>query len=188
VSDRLYRSRRDRLLGGVCGGLAERLEIDPSLVRIGWVLLTVFTGGLFLLLYIVMLVIVPEAPEDWRPGAAPQGPGAVAGWSPPTPGAATGAAGIAPAAGAPAPWSSAGDATEPGAAAPFAELAPPPAEPRRNDRTLAILFGIVLVLVGAYFLFREYLPLIDLGTLWPYAAIGLGLVFIVRSFRRREDT
>ena len=116
MNDRLYRSREDRLLGGVCGGLAERLDLDPSLVRIGWVLLTIFSGGIFLLLYIVMLIVVPEEPpsgvmygsgQPWPPG-----PGAVPGWQAP----GTPPTGATPA-GATPPTAAAPSTAEPGAEA-----------------------------------------------------------------------
>ena len=62
MNDRLYRSRDDRLLAGVAGGLAEYWDADPSLIRIVWALLTIFTGGIALLVYIVMAIVVPEDP------------------------------------------------------------------------------------------------------------------------------
>jgi phage shock protein C len=61
---RLYRSRHDRMIAGVCGGLAEYFEIDPSIVRL------LFVGGLFvgapgvLPAYLVMALVVPETPVD----------------------------------------------------------------------------------------------------------------------------
>lgn len=58
---RLYRSRRDRRLAGVAGGIGEYLEIDPTVVRILWVL-SIFFGGLGIFLYIVMAFIVPLEP------------------------------------------------------------------------------------------------------------------------------
>ena len=64
MDDRLYRSRSDRMIAGVAGGLAERYDLDPSLVRIGWALVILGTGGLFFLLYIVMAIVVPEDPLD----------------------------------------------------------------------------------------------------------------------------
>ncbi len=64
--DRLYRSRDDRMLAGVAGGLAELWGADPSLVRIIWALLVFFTGGIALLVYIVMAIVVPEG----EPGTA----------------------------------------------------------------------------------------------------------------------
>jgi phage shock protein C len=58
--DRLYRSRDDRMLAGVAGGLAELWDADPALIRIVWALLVIFTGGVALLVYIVMAIVVPE--------------------------------------------------------------------------------------------------------------------------------
>lgn len=61
---RLYRSRKERMVSGVCGGIAEYFGLDPTLVRVGWVILSVFTVGTGFIGYIVMAVIVPEAPES----------------------------------------------------------------------------------------------------------------------------
>ena len=57
---RLHRSRDDRLLFGVAGGLAEFLDVDPVLVRVGWILLTLATVGVAVLAYIVLAVITPN--------------------------------------------------------------------------------------------------------------------------------
>ena len=62
--NRLYRSRDDRMLAGVAGGLAEMWGADPSLVRVIWALLVIFTGGIALLVYIVMALVVPEEPTS----------------------------------------------------------------------------------------------------------------------------
>ncbi len=59
---RLYKSRRDRIIDGVCGGIAEYLNIDPAIVRIIFVLLF-FMGGVGLLLYIAGMLIIPVNPE-----------------------------------------------------------------------------------------------------------------------------
>src|SRR5512132_4347656 len=72
MSTHLYRSREDRMLAGVAGGLAEMWDADPSLVRIVWALLTIFTGGLAFVVYIVMAIVVPEEDDDYVP--APQPP------------------------------------------------------------------------------------------------------------------
>lgn len=58
---RLYRSRKDRMIGGVCGGLGAYLDIDPTMIRLLFVLLA-FAGGPGLLAYLVMLILVPEEP------------------------------------------------------------------------------------------------------------------------------
>ena len=89
---RLYRSRTDRVLTGIAGGMAEYLEVDPTIVRILWVLATIFTGGLVLLLYIVLAFVIPVNPFQggpvpagaWAPGT-PAGAGTPgqAGWTQP---------------------------------------------------------------------------------------------------------
>lgn len=58
MSKRFYRSRNDKQLGGVCGGLAEYFELDPSLLRIAAILL-LFVGGTGLLAYLVAWVVIP---------------------------------------------------------------------------------------------------------------------------------
>ena len=61
MNRRLYRCRHDRVLAGVAGGVAEYFELDPSLVRILW-FLSIFVGGIGILLYIGMAIIVPLEP------------------------------------------------------------------------------------------------------------------------------
>jgi len=58
---RLYRSKKDRMIAGVCGGLASYIGIDPTLVRLLFVLGMFAVGGT-LLAYVVMMVVVPEEP------------------------------------------------------------------------------------------------------------------------------
>lgn len=59
---RLYRSRTQRMVGGVCGGLGEYFDIDPTIVRLLFVV-TALAGGPGLLAYIIMLIVVPSEPE-----------------------------------------------------------------------------------------------------------------------------
>ncbi len=62
---RLYRSRTDRKLAGILGGVAEYLGVDPSLVRIGYAVITLFTMGFpGVLLYLLMAFVVPREPAD----------------------------------------------------------------------------------------------------------------------------
>jgi phage shock protein C len=62
------------------------------------------------------------------------------------------------------------------------------AEPAaRNDGRAGIVVGIGLVLVGAWFLLRQYLPEIDWGLVWPIVIIGIGIVILVTTTRRRTD-
>ncbi len=65
---RLTRSRRDKMIAGVCGGFAQYLELDPTIVRIIWLLLALVGGGGFLA-YIIAWIVMPLEPE---PAPAPQ--------------------------------------------------------------------------------------------------------------------
>jgi phage shock protein C len=72
ASKRLFRSRTEKMVGGVCGGLADYLDIDPTIIRIVWVVVTLM-GGAGLLAYLVMWIVVPLEPESGAPvaGAPP---------------------------------------------------------------------------------------------------------------------
>jgi phage shock protein C len=60
---KFYRSQSQRMLGGVCGGLADYFGLDVSLIRILWVIGTVISYGMGILAYIIMLIVFPEEPE-----------------------------------------------------------------------------------------------------------------------------
>ena len=60
---RLYRSGRERILGGVCGGIAEYFGVDPVLVRLIWVAACLLWGA-GILLYIIAWIIIPRNPKD----------------------------------------------------------------------------------------------------------------------------
>lgn len=61
MEKRLYRSRQNRTLAGVCGGIAEYLGWDPTLVRVAWIILTLL-GGSGILIYLILWLVMPEAP------------------------------------------------------------------------------------------------------------------------------
>ncbi len=63
TTKRLYRSTQNRMFAGVCGGIAEYLDIDPTLVRLAFVALSLM-GGPGLPLYIILMLIAPENPQD----------------------------------------------------------------------------------------------------------------------------
>lgn len=58
---RLYRARSDRKLAGVCAGIADYFGWEPTLVRVGWIVLTLM-GGSGILLYLILWLVMPEAP------------------------------------------------------------------------------------------------------------------------------
>jgi phage shock protein C len=120
---RLYRSADDRILAGVCGGVAAYFDVDPVIVRIIWFLSVFFTGTLTFWAYLIMIVVVPIEPSEWPPQS---------GWAPdgtpmwPTPPA--GSEGAVPAtgeSGAPTPGAAPGSATPPAGTTPASAAAPP---------------------------------------------------------------
>ena len=62
ASKKLYRSRNDRMIAGVCAGLADFFGMDPTVMRLIFVLGMVLGFGSFALIYLVMIFIVPEEP------------------------------------------------------------------------------------------------------------------------------
>lgn len=62
MNKRLYKSNHDRMLDGVCGGIAEYFDIDPTLVRLGWILFCAMGGSGFLA-YIIAAIVIPSNPE-----------------------------------------------------------------------------------------------------------------------------
>jgi phage shock protein C len=56
---RLYRSKRNRMIGGVCGGIGEYLNVDPTFIRLLWILFT-FAYGSGVLAYIIAWIVIPE--------------------------------------------------------------------------------------------------------------------------------
>lgn len=158
MNSRLHRSYDDRILAGVAGGIAETYDLDPALVRICWALLIIITGGVFLLLYIVMALVVPMGsaqPSTFAPPPATPG-------GPPT--------------------------TPPG---PFG----PPADYgrrygrdyrhyRRHNGSGALVVGVFLMLVGAYFLVREFVPTLNSNLFWPLLIVFGGVLLIVTAYSR----
>ncbi len=263
MNDRLYRSRSDRMLAGVAGGLAEHFDLDPSIVRVGWAILTILSGGIFLLIYIVMAIVVPEEPagvggSSWSSAGTSGGSGWGSGWTSDWPSAAGPASNVAP----PGGPSSAGEAPADGQPAPAAPAAPaldvtpgagggdapaampldsaaatapadasaagfgapivggwtPPAAPgtpspggswsgaglsrheareaRRAARRAArgygsdrpgsggLIGGLVLVLLGIYFLVQTFAPQVGIDRFWPAGLVLIGVILVGLSIRR----
>jgi phage shock protein C len=168
MNRRLFRSSDDRLLAGVAGGLADLWDVDPSLVRIVWLILVPLTGGFALIAYVVMAFVVPE--EEDLPAASANVE---------DPAAPLSSAAQPSSAAPPQDWRSARQAARAARRA------------ARGERfggtgtgTVGVLIGALLVVAGVYFLVREYIPDLDLNWLWPVALIALGVVVLLSAFRR----
>ena len=61
MNTRLYKSNREKMLDGVCGGIAEYFDLDPTVIRLAWVVFCAM-GGCGILAYIIAAIVIPRNP------------------------------------------------------------------------------------------------------------------------------
>ena len=172
----------DRILGGVCSGLAEGFHVEALWVRLAFVVLA-FLNGIGVVLYIVLWVLMPERAGYQPPGQSTfqsMGGDLKRAWADVRAqfgGArqATASAPVAPPPGAP------GTAT-PSAAEPAPAVPPPPQAATRNP---SFIFGAILIAIGIAFLAANT-GFIDWSILWPAALVVVGIVLLVRNLEKRS--
>jgi len=178
-SARLERSTTNRVISGVCGGIADYLAIDSTLIRVFFVLAGIFTGGLFVIAYVALMFVMP------LPGRPVTGIAASAGSTASEvadslrraadditqsfrrePNTATGAAPGEPAATEPSVVDHVGRAKE-------------------TDRRRAA-FGYLLILVGVVFLLGNtgIFRAIQWQLVWPLVLVGIGILLLVQRVRQ----
>ncbi len=155
MSTRLERSTTNRVVAGVCGGIAEYLQVDATLVRVFFVIGTIITGGLGLLGYIILIVLMPQ-PGKPRPFVKTSG----------------------------VTTATLEDAAnnDPTAAPPVVS---PPADPEAAERRRAAvgLFLVALgaiFLFGNAGVFR----IVRWDLIWPLVIIGIGALLLAQRIRR----
>ncbi len=148
MNKRLYRSRKDTFLSGVCGGIAEYFNFDVSLVRIGWVIATLATGGLGLIAYIIAAVVVPLEPT-----------GGVEEMSTDQQNNYESSSGTEQKSSSTNNWSDMNGW-------------------RKDSGASRKYVGLFLVMLGVFFMVRRYIPSIDFGLLWAICLVlvGIGLI------------
>jgi phage shock protein C len=154
---RLYKSRKNKTIAGVCGGIAEYFDIDPVLVRLIFILFF-FIGGAAILAYIIGMIIMPNPPAE-------------------------------PVEAADTKASSSKPSTD------TVQKKPAPAPASRSNAPLII--GIILVLVGAYFLMGN-LPFLREYYWWfrwhlrdffvPGIFIVLGIILLIHGSRKDQES
>jgi phage shock protein C len=60
--NKLYRSKKNRIIAGVCGGIGEYFKVDPTLIRLLWLFISIVSAGSGVLAYIIAWIIIPEEP------------------------------------------------------------------------------------------------------------------------------
>lgn len=162
---RLYRNVQGRVIGGVAGGLAEYFGIDPTIIRLIFVLLVIF-GGSGVLIYLVLWIILPEKNNyntysSFTSNAPPSN----------TEGSGVGET---------------YDGFEQGkpfnpeyeTKTNFAEVQ------QRKKMEGGLIGGVILIVLGSLFLADRFIPHIDFGDLWPVLLIAIGLILIFSSIPR----
>jgi phage shock protein C len=171
ATDTRFRRGQDRILGGVCSGLAAGFHVDSLWVRIAFVLLA-FVQGLGVLLYLILWVVMPEQVEGQ--GVERSGLDSVAAdvrrlWAEVRAQFGTSAA---PPAGAP------------GAIASQAQPATPATPVPGAAHNQSLVLGLLLVVIGLIILANN-IGFVSWDVLWPAALIAAGVGLLIRALNRR---
>lgn len=154
--NRLYRVVNGKVIGGVAGGLAEYFGIDPTIIRIIFILLTIMGGG-GVLIYLILWIVVPEKYVIQTPYNT---------YTPPA-NQSSGTSGV-------------GETYE------GFGSAPRPIEPEAVKGTSrmegSLIAGLVMILIGGFFLFERFIPTIRFSDFWPLLLILIGLLMIFRGY------
>jgi phage shock protein C len=178
----------DRIIGGVCSGLAEGFHVEVLWVRLAFVVLA-FVNGIGLLLYIVLWVLMPE-----RTGHRPAGTnvfesmaadlrrawadlraqfGSTRASQPPVAAPAQTAGYEAPAAG------------QVVSSVPPQPVQPQPVQPQPASRNPSFIFGAILIAIGIAFLAANT-GFVDWSVIWPAALVVLGIFLLVRNLEKKS--
>jgi phage shock protein C len=169
-SNQRFHRRSDRIVGGVCSGLAEGLHVDVIWVRLAFVLLA-FLQGIGVLLYVVLLVVMPgpagsAAASRWRfdsiTADLKNAWAEVRGWF-----------------GGPRPVSGSGSTP---AGAPTS--AAPSGAPASQRTSQSLLLGLALILIGLVVLANN-VGFVRWDMVWPAVLIAFGVALLARNFARK---
>jgi phage shock protein C len=163
---KLYRDEYHKKIAGVCAGLAEYFNIDVAIVRVVFVLALIFHGGGGLI-YIIFWIVLPKKPfvidptVDYR--VPPQNPGDVNN-----------------------PYGGNPYGGNPFTNQPFPNQ-PFPAQPRNTTSLVAIIFGVILIMIGGTILLDDFdiLPDWDFEQLWPIILIVIGGALMLSGERKK---
>ncbi len=150
MKKKIYRSRKDRMIGGVCGGIAEYFEIDSTLVRLAF-LVILLARGAGLLAYIIAWIIIPEKPGSFYDENGKEV-----------------------------------DVVDIKKEEDDKKKEGNNSEDEKKTSDKQRLFGIILVILGAVFLFEVWIPHFYWQQLWPLIIIGLGIGIIIKGAYRHE--
>ncbi len=162
MEKRLLRSRRKKVFAGIAGGLAEYLDVDPVIIRVLLVLITIFHGvGLFI--YIIMWIIIPEEPIDMS--FAQKGENDYSEFGKPF-----------------------SEDFKQSANSVFDEAKVAAQQVRNSAKSSnsRIVFGAILIFIGLVFLFERFFSFIDFEFVFAIGLIVLGLSLLFNFFNKSE--
>lgn len=162
MEKRLLRSRSKKVFAGIAGGLAEYLDVDPVIIRVLLVLITIF-HGVGLLIYIIMWIIIPEEPFDMSFAQKGEKDDSEFG----------------------KPFSEDFKQTE-NSVFDEAKLAAEEVRKSAKSSNTRIVFGAVLILIGLVFLSERFFPFFDFEFVFAIGLIVLGLSLLFNFFNKSE--
>ena len=157
---RLYRSVSNRVIGGVAAGLANYFNLDPILVRLLFVIFTLFGGGA-VLIYIILWIITPDEPYYVNPNQNQ-----------------------------PDMETEQNQQQYQKEYQPQAEKPKDPmykTDPKESRMRGNLIGGLVLITIGGIFLADQFIPRIDFGDLWPVVLIVIGIALLINAFGRKKN-
>ncbi len=183
MEKRLYRNEHDKVIAGVSSGVAAYMEVDVTIIRLLFVLSTIFLMGTGILVYLIMWIVVPvntdsaaryrkfnDYFQESKKSATVNDPGTFSQGENPVPGSTQN-------------WSSstfnAGEFNTPNQ--------PDYSFVKKNSDTGRTIGGLFLLVIGLYFLMNEFdiIPYwFSLGKLWPLIFIAIGISFVAKSKRK----
>lgn len=152
---RLYRSKTDRQISGVCGGLAQYFGVDSTLVRLVFLLMLIFGGSGFII-YIIMAIVVPEE------GSTARTPDEVIHAN---------------------TQELADKARDFGKGIELGASSSSSPDTARTGQQGALIFGLILIVLGGMFLMQNLLR-INFSQFWPLILIVIGIAMLVPQFRK----
>jgi len=156
MEKRLYKSHQDRVIAGVCGGVAEYLDLDPTLIRLMSVVMALASGGGFIIAYIILSFVLPE---EHAPAREPSEQAA--------------------------PLDEEGDAATEKTQAGEMEVSEQESASPPRKKGDSHLLGWILVAVGLYFILDRIGLGKLIGQLWPLLLVVVGLAMLWPWLRNR---
>jgi phage shock protein C len=182
MDKKLYRDEYHKKIAGVCAGLAEYFNIDVAIVRVVFVLALIFHGGGGLI-YIIFWIVLPKKPFVIDPGVDYRVPPVSPGGNP---------FGNTTASGNPFGGTTTGGGfqNQPFTNQPFQNQPfpnQPFQQPRNTTSLVAIIFGVVLIIIGGSILLDDFdiLPDWDFEQLWPIILIVIGGALMLSGERKK---